>query len=77
MLKMFPGRLLEEIDGADYARIERALEARHYADAWERHHTPHSERALAAHRKQEEARQRVEDAKLVAELAKLAATWKG
>lgn len=55
----------------DYTRLERALQARRYAEAWERHHEPRSESGKEAYRKQQELRQRVDDSKIVDELVRL------
>lgn len=56
---------MEELDSIDIARVERALQARQYAEAWERHHTPHSELGLKHHRARLKAEERVRDEQIV------------
>jgi len=87
LLKLFGFRKsLEEIDAMDFGRLQRALEALTYAEAWKRHHTPKptmgaSDKAKAAFRKARDAEaeraQRDEDFKRVDELLQLMAEFYG
>lgn len=55
----------------NYPRLERALQARRYSEAWERHHEPKSDSGKKASRERAELKQRVEDSKIVDELVRL------
>ncbi len=71
-MQLFPGRFLEEIDTINIGRVEQALTARRYAEAWERHHAP---RGDARHiQAQLEAERRAQDRRMVEELVRLAAS---
>ena len=40
LMRLFPGRLLCELDEIDEGRLSRALQARRYAAAWYEYHKP-------------------------------------